>query len=150
MTDEQTVTMTLDTSAYADGDLLADRQFVTLLSETGNGRVIRGEIRAIAIVDKDDQKAAMDVVFLRTDSTLGTENDAPTISAANSENVFARLAITEGDYTDLGSRSIGYSGAIAIPFALPTNVLYFGLISKGTPTHTASGLVITIAYSLEN
>lgn len=148
------VTPTLDTSAYASGDTLFNSTVVQVLTAAPTGssaRGLRGRIASVTVLDKDDQNTGMTLFFLRSNVTFGTANAAPSISDANAENIIGRVTIAAADYTDLGGCDFAQAHNLNIPFVLPSNQreLYVAAITNGTPTHTASGIVLRVAVEVQ-
>lgn len=143
------VTFTLDTSAYAAGDLLADTQAIAgALRSAG----LTSKLVGVVILDKDDQTAAeMDLVFLDSNTSLGTENSAPTITDTNAEKIIATKKIPAADFLDIGGAKVAttlFSPPVDIWAAAGTSA-FVGLITQGTPTQTASGIVIKFLFRQE-
>ena len=137
------LTISLDTSAYAAGDVLFDFQEVADAARESGGSVL---IQSITVVDADDQKAAMDIKVASAAVSLGTENGVPDISDADAATVQHLYSITASDYKDMGGVShatIGNLG-IVVGAAAGSTSIYIGGITQGTPTHTASGLKLII------
>lgn len=137
------VTLTLDTSAYASGDVLADTQIV---NSPFRGNDLGGVLVSLTVIDKDDQKAAFDVYFLDQNVTMGTENAAPSISDTNATAIMGPpIAIGTGDYKDLGGVSIAGVDNIgkALRPASGTDDFYVAVVNgTGTPTYTVNGVVL--------
>ena len=74
------LTLSLDTSAYANNDLLADTQELANAVKVNDGW---GTIESLTVIDQDDQGQVFDVWILDANVTFGTENSAPSISDAN-------------------------------------------------------------------
>lgn len=138
------VTLSLDTSAYADGDLLADTQVVTGAFRKADGT---GVIQSIQVLDEDDQGVAMDLVFLSANNTLGSENSAPSVSDANARDILGRVRVNAADYIDLGGCRIAtlLGVGMGVKAASGTANMYVAAITRGgTPTYTASGVRLRI------
>lgn len=134
------LTLSLDTNAYASGDVLADTQAVTGAFRTSGGRA---ELQSLTVIDEDDQGVAFDVWFFGSNVSLGTENGAPDISDANAREVLGFVSVVTGDYKDLGGVKVACLRNLALPLqaAAGSRDLYVGLINgSGTPTFSASGL----------
>ena len=142
MTIVRTLTLSLDTNAYASGDLLADRQEVTdavLSNDSG------GILQTVTVIDKDDQGAAFDIWITDADATFGTENSAPSITDANAASILGRVQVTTGDYTDLGGAKVAHLTGLAMPIKPVSGgrSIYVAAVNgTGTPTYTASGVVL--------
>lgn len=138
------VTLSLDTSAYGSGDLLADTQVAT----NALGHDFRAGIIATAtIIDKDDQGAAFDIYILDANVTMGTENSAPGISDANAASIMGKIPVATSDYTDLGGAKVAFINQLAIPVhAIPgTSDIAIAVVNgSGTPTYSAAGVVVRL------
>lgn len=129
----------LDTSAYAAGDVLADTQAITGAARVAQSSVI---LESFVLIDIDDQKQPLTVVFLSTNNSLGTENSASNINDTNGAKVVGWFKVLSSDYLDLGGISVACIRNIGLQMmtAAAATALYVGLISDGTGTYTASGL----------
>ncbi len=138
------VTLSLDTSIYASGDVLADTQVVTNATRVAD---LGGIVHSIEVIDKDDQGAALDIYLLDANVSMGTENSGPSISDANAASIMARIQVGTGDYYDLGGVKIADMtglGRIVKPATGTRNFYVSAVNGTGTPTYTASGLVLRI------
>ena len=111
-------------------------------------RVAAGKavLHSLILNDKDDQGAALDVLILRTNVSLGTENAAPSITDANANEVLGIISVISTDWIDLGGCKVATKtnlGLIVEAGAASTS-LYIAAITRGTPTHTASGIVVKL------
>jgi len=133
------IVFSLDTNAYATGDVLAATQALASAFRSADGT---GILQSIVLVDKDDQGAALDLVILKADVSIGTENAAVSISDANADSVLGIISVSAGDWIDLGGcrvatlRGLG----LVVKAATGTTSLYVALISRGSPTHSAAGI----------
>lgn len=140
------ITLSLDTSAYDAGDVLADTQTITNAVRVTGGRAI---LQSVTVIDEDDQGVALDLYFMSTSRSLGTENSAPNISDANARDILGFVAVASGDYKDLGGvriatvRNIG----LLLEAAGGSRDLYVGATTGGTPTYTASGLKLRLGFT---
>lgn len=139
------VTLSVDTSAYGSGDLIADTQVVTGAMRLPGGTAL---LHSISVLDEDDQGVAFSVVFLQNSTSLGTENGAPNISDANlRSNVLCVVPVAAADYTDFGGAKVATVGNLnrLLKAASGSKDIYVAVInSTGTPTYTASGLKLRI------
>ena len=141
------VTLSLDTAQYADGDVLAATQEITGVFRAGYNR---GTLWSVTINDKDDQGVAIDLVLLRSNVALGTENSAPNISDANASEIIGFVPIATSDYTDLGGARIATKRLDdGLVLESSTTSLWIAAITRGgTPTYTAAGLVVKLGIEL--
>lgn len=138
------LTPTLDTNAYADGDVLFDTTAVASAFDYAAG--VR-KLESVHILDEDDQGIALDLVFLDSNVSLGTFNAAPNISDANARKIIGRVSIATGDYIDLGGARIATKAGIGqlLKAAAASTTLYVaGITRGGTPTYTAAGLKLKL------
>jgi len=139
------VTLSLDTSIYASGDVMADTQVVTGAMRITDGT---GTLATVVVFDEDDQGIAFDLVFFSANRSLGTENSAPNISDANARDILGIVSIAGGDFVDLGGVKIANKVNIGMPVraASGTADIYVGAITRGTPTYTASGVRLRLGF----
>lgn len=141
---------TLDTSAYAAGDVLFDRAVLDIGNYANPGQnavqKIRGRILSVGVLDKDDQGVAMDLYFLKADVSMGAVNAAPSITDANAEHVIGFVTATASK--DLGGCRFGQADC-DIRFAITGESLYLAGVTQGAPTHSDSGLKFRIVLELE-
>ena len=139
-----TITCSLDTSAYADGDVLFDTQEIAGAVRNNGEQCI---LQSVHVVDIDDQGVDFDLVFFNANTSLGTENSAPDI---NDTEVLTTLAVYKftNDYVDLGANRTRTDWQIGLPLkaGAATTSLWVAGITRGTPTHSASGLQITFGF----
>jgi len=143
------VTLSLDTAAYAAGDVLADTQVLTALFRIGDGT---GVLQSIQVIDQDDQKQAIDFYYSSANVSLGTENSAPSISGANAVNLVGPFSVAAADYKDLGGVSVAKTGNIGQPIKAATgtsNGYIAAICNSGTPTYTAAGIKLRIGVLLD-
>lgn len=134
------VTFSLDTAQYASGDVLADTQPISGVMAEAGGTAL---LHSIVLNDKDDKGQAIDIVLLKSNVTLGTENSPPSISDANADEVLGTVSVSAADWNDLGGCRIATKPGIGLlcKSAAGSTDLYVALICKGgTPTYTASGI----------
>ena len=140
------VTLSLDVAIYAPGDVLAATQEIPNAFRVSGGQAI---LQSIVLLDEDDQAGALDLVFLRSDTSIGAENSALNISDAAAEEIITVVPFTSGDYVDLTNSQIAMkaTGDYGMGVLLePTShtSLYIAAISRDTKTYTASGIVLKI------
>lgn len=137
------VTLSLDTAAYAAGDVLADTQEIASAFRIAGGKAL---IQSITLNDKDDQKQGLRLLFLRSAKSLGTENDAPNISDDDADEILGSVDVSAGDYLDIGGCSIVSRNGIGmlVKAAVGSTSLYVAAISNGTGTYSANGITLKI------
>ena len=141
------LTLSCDTAVYADGDVLAATQELAGICKNGYPVALW----SLALLDKDDQGVAMDIYFLRTNVSIGTENAAAGITDDVADEILTVIPIAAADYTDLGSSQFAVKNASddgmgAVLYPDGGESLYIAAESGGTPTFTASGLTLKLGF----
>lgn len=137
------VTPTLDTNIYASGDVLFDATAVANAMFTLGGT---GEIESIVVLDKDDQGIAMDLVILNAATSIGAFNLAPDPTDTEAGTILGTINLAAANYIDFGDSKLATFKQLEFPVkaAAATKGLWIAAITRGTPTHTAAGLVFDI------
>lgn len=137
------ITLSLDTSIYASGDVLADTQEIASCVPTVGGRAV---VQSVVLNDKDDQGQALDLVFLKTNVSIGTENAAVSISDTNADQILGIVSVASGDWVDLGGCRVATKANIGlVAEAGPGSTsVFIAAISRGTGTYTASGITLSV------
>ena len=136
--DKITVTPTLDTLAYASGDVLFATTSIDGLSRINDER---GVLMDLAVIDKADQKPAFTIFFFQTNVTSGAVNSPPSISDSDAGSYMGHVSIAAADYKDLGGVSVACAKAINMLLesaSAATNVYAFGVLDAGAPTFAAT------------
>lgn len=138
------VTLTLDTSAYADGDVFADTQSVgTVFLNSGGGRTLM----SVHVLDEDDQGMGFDLIFFDANTSLGTENSAPSISDANARGIIGRVPISNSEFYDIGGSRLATRTGINLPLqGNASSTLYVAAIIRGTATYSANGVRLKLGF----
>lgn len=137
-----TLTLSLDTNIYASGDVLAATQEVPGWAAANASA--QNFLQSLVLIDADDQKAAMDLVFFASNVSLGTENAACSIGDTDALQCIGTVPIETTDYLDLGGVAVATVRNIGL--SLLTSTLYVAARSRGTPTHSASGLTLKLSF----
>lgn len=137
------VTLSLDTSAYAADDVMADTQSAASAFRVNAGRAI---LQSVTVIDEDDQGKTFDIIFLDTNNSLGTENAAASISDANARTILGRVRIESSEYIDLGGVKIANKNGVGmfLKAASASTTLYVGTIIREAGTYTASGVKLRL------
>jgi len=134
--------MTLDTAAYATGDVLTDTVALTSILSGTNGT---GILQSITILDKDKQSQGLDIVILKTNVSLGTKNAVPNITDTNAEEILGMIRVASGDYLDVINSTVATKNNLGIGVkGDASDTIYLSMISRGTGTYTANGLRIIV------
>jgi len=137
------ITLSLDTNIYASGDVLAATQEVA-----GAVRLVGGTgvIQSLVVLDKDDLALALDIVFLQTNVSIGTENDAVSITDTNAGQILGIVEIAASDYVDLVGSQLATMGSLSIlaKAATISTSLFVAAISRAAGTYSAAGITLKI------
>jgi hypothetical protein len=139
VTEVISTTLTLDTAAYAAGDLIADAQAVTgLARSSGQG----GVLVDLLVIDEDDQGVAIDIYLTQVSTSWGSENAAPTITDSVARSIQAIIPVAAADYKDLGGVKVAHIKNIQAVYETSGSAdMYVAVVSNAsTPTYTASGV----------
>lgn len=136
-----TVSMTVPTDAQDAGDVIAATQVVATCCP---GNDIPTTLHSVTIIDTDDQKAALYLVFLDANTTLGTEDVAPDIDDTEALTLQgAPIDFAVADYKDLGGAS--YAGRNGLGMVLKpatgTDDVYMAIVLGGVAATYASGVI---------
>ena len=142
-TRRKTVTPVLDTSAYADGDQVSTLQTIDgLMSPRGEGELV-----LVTVLDKANQKVALDLFFFDGSVTVAADNAAFTITDTDMESCIAVVNVLASDY-DAVSTTNGFA-TVAVPRGIMLSRaaggrVYMAIVSRGTPTYAAASLVLNL------
>lgn len=140
------VTLVADTNIYTNNDVLAVPQEVTGVFRQQGGRV---KLTSVVVLDGDDQGTALDLVFMNATGTLGTINSAISISDADAAKIVGHLPVAAGDFKDYINSQIAVKTACELVMeaaASSTSLWIAAVVRSGTPTYTASGLKLKLAF----
>jgi hypothetical protein len=141
-----TVTPTLDTSAYASGDLLFDSTEITAAVRANGGHAI---LQTITMLDKADQGVAMTLLFANAATDFGALNGAPDPDDTEAGTVIGHIGVLSGDYVDLGASKVACIRNIGLMLkaGAATTSLYVAAINgTGTPTYANGDLVLQLGF----
>jgi hypothetical protein len=139
------VAPTVDTSAYASGDLVGPKQTLT---GAGFAGVYTGTIHSVTITDLENQNADFDLVIFSTDptGTTFTDNVAFDIADADLPKVICVIQVTTNvAFADNGV-VIANGNNCVFDATASTGTLYAAPVIRSAGTFTASGL--TFRYSI--
>lgn len=139
------VTLSITPQPYGAGDVICDGQEVANALRSVGGKAI---LQSLVLVDKDDQGAALTIYFLNANTDFGTASIIPNITDTNATNILGWVDVGTGDYKDLGGVRVA-NGAnlrnLGMMLESPDTSIWLAVINgAGTPTYTASGLVLNL------
>lgn len=132
-------TFTVDTSAYASGDVIANPVEIPKAVLGVDGVSV---LQSLTLTDLADQGVALSLVFTTDATVLGTINSAPNISDANVlAKVLGVVAVGTADYLDLGGARVATLRNIGLMLqpASGKDSIFVGVVNgAGTPTFGAA------------
>lgn len=149
------VTPTVDTSAYASGDVIGGKLTFTNALPNGSGILVSS-----VISDRDGQGVDLSLVLFESDPSTSTLTDqaAPTIANVDLPKILAVIPFGSSSRTTLGAKGVKYVGSLANSLralqassTAPSTMivgktLYGVLVSGGAPTFTnASSITVRLA-----
>lgn len=137
-------TPTLDTSIYADNDVLFISTEVANVSDVKGGVV---KLVSAVCFDGDDQGTEVEVFFTTSATTPGTINGA--LSAADTvlDDIVGRLHfVTFNDFINSQNCILTAQNQIIQLPAGSTSLYAFGVVRSGTPTYTAAGMKFKFGF----
>lgn len=147
-------TLTTDTSAYGNGDLLVATVAVPVISGYSGGKPVRFRIDQIGLIDTAVQNGALDIVILDSDVSMGNKvNEAVGITDANVVNVVKVINVSASNYNTLkaADNSVANVDLAAPIYVTSTNgSFYLALISRDTKTYAESSLTFRAQVTVLN
>ena len=134
-----TLDPTVDTGAYAAGDLLCEKLTLTgAVSESDN----TGIIQSIILGDQAEQNIETDLIFFDSDptGTTFTENSELDIADADLDKICAIVTVSASDYQSFADNSCAVVANIGQAFtAVGTANIFLAVVTRGAPTYATSG-----------
>lgn len=134
-------TPTLDTSAYADGDLMANPEELNRLFPQGTSWVT---VTDLVVIGKSDNAQPFDIYFTKSSASWGTLNDAVSITDAVAADIVGRISVAAADFDDFTNNQIAFKHdlRVSIPHADDSKSIYVAMVSRGTGTYAEDGMVL--------
>jgi hypothetical protein len=131
-------------SVYASGDAVGG-----LLTFANAARFSGGGLwlRQVVILDKDQERAPMDLALFDRTFTATADNSAFDPSDADLANLLTVVPIS--DYSNFNANAVGVSTVLDIPLLLNGTSLFGQLITRGTPTYTTTTDIIVTALLVQ-
>jgi hypothetical protein len=135
---EVSATPTVDTSAYASGDLIGAKITLANAVQVAAGS---GELLSLVLSDLANQKSDIDVVLFDSDpsTTTFTDQAALDIDDADLVKVIGVISIAAADYVSFVDNAVATLRDLRLGFKLASGTsLYAALVCRGTPTYASS------------
>lgn len=142
------ITLTLDTNPYAQNDILAATQEISnALRSSGDVSILH----SLSIIDKSGNDAAIDILFLRSNTSVGTENAAENMSDNTGQEILTEVQVIATDYIDYANFSRatkvnGDEGMGQLLYATSGTSLYIAAVYRDAAgnTYAANDIIIKI------
>lgn len=135
------VTPTISTAVYAAKDAVGGlMEFANAVRDSGGS----GVLQTVVVVDRDQERASMDLVLFRTSITAPTDNAAFDPTDTELADCVGVIPIYTADYSDFNDNAVAsrYAG---LPFTCSGTSLYGVLVARAAPTYTATNdLIVTL------
>ena len=138
------VNLPTETDAYASGDVLFAAVEVPEVA-IHNGDAIL--LDAVKLIDDDEIKQAIDLIFLKSEVAIGDVNDAATVPSG--AEYLGTVKIVATDYTDLGDISVAEKKNVneILATAEDSTSLWVAGIVRGAATYTTTaGLSLMLSF----
>jgi len=143
------LTLSLDTSQYADNDVLAAPQEIQDAFRADSACMV---LESITLLDESDQGQDVELVFMDADGSLGNENAAVGPSDTVARSILGTVVILTTDYSDLANSMLATKRDVNLRLkALDgSRSLWVGaIVRSGTPTYAASGIRLKLGVRYE-
>ena len=137
------VTPTIDTSAYATGELIliggSAMKFAPVVDGGATSAKLSGILQSVISSDAAKQSVNLDLVLWDAEPTATTFTDQAALAIADADlkNLIGTIHVT--DWSAFSNNSLGQALQLALPFVLDSgDALYGALISRGAPTYVAA------------
>lgn len=121
-------------SAYTAGDAVGGLMTFSGAALSGNAKIL-----SVIVIDKGDQKAALNLFLAKSTFTATADNDPIAISDADALLSIGCVQIVAGDYVDVGGASVATKQVGLHGFTDGSDADLFGqLVTTGTPTYAST------------
>lgn len=137
-----TIDCSVDTNAYAEGDVLFATQEVAGFSTAAD---ITSILQSIVVLDPDDQGIGVDLIFFNANTSLGTENSAPDADDTELLTIIGRVQVGAGSFYDIGASKIACVYGVGLPMKAGTGgSIWMAGIARGAPTYAGGHLWVKL------
>lgn len=140
----KTFSPVLAAGAYASGDVLFQPLEITDVSLDTKGASV---LRTISVLDKAEQKQAIDLLFFSEDpGDLGANTDALAMSDAEFASFLGRVSIAAADFVSASANADATKllEMLLITKSKQRSVWVVGVCRSGTPTYGVDGLTFKL------
>lgn len=141
-------TPTVDTNAYATGELIGGK---LTFAGAVRGNVGTGYVIGVTIKDLSAQASDLDLVLFSSDPTATTFTDQAAFDIADADvsKVLGVINFGSSARFAFADNGVKHVGSIVIPIrAASSSTIYGALVSRGTPTFAAAtDVTVTLAVA---
>ena len=134
----------VNTAAHAANDVVCQPVELAGITQAQGCAVIT----SVVVTDYDDQGSALDVLFLRSDITVGANNATMTISDGEIGEVLGYVSVSS--YLDLANNQVGEVRNVGLVIEPEINdgdsdrSIWMALRTTGTPTYAGGTLTVKV------
>lgn len=146
--DVKDVILTLDTAAYAIGDVLSVPLEIPFAVVDPGGAC---ELKSLVVVDTDNNGVAMDILFLRSNVSIGAINTALSLSDVDAtSSILGKVSLVAGDFSSYTNgkftfKSVGATGMGGVMNAAPgSHSIWIATVTQAVATWTIHGISLKI------
>lgn len=140
-TDPLSITFSCSTDAHSAGDVVAaPEELVNFSRENGRGVLLE----SVTLIDDSDTGAALDLVFLNANGSIGAESAAFAPTDAVAGTVIGVVPVLAADYVDATNSRIATVKGIGLlmhPTADETSV-WVAVVARGSITPAADAITV--------
>ena len=144
LTVAQTVTAA---SAYVSGNAVGGLITLTAINRASGTSIF---VQSVAVASKSVQAGQMDLVFFNANPTGSTCTDKAAFSVAAADAAKMVGAAHVSDWTASALGSVGQMYQPAIGILVPATTLFACLVTRSTPTFTATTDISVMVFSVQN
>lgn len=132
---------------YSSGDVIGGANTLTNAVHKTPGT---GIIQSIVVLDKANQKSALDILFFDTTpaNSFGADNAAYALNDADLGYCLGRYSVAAADYVSSSTNSAEATiRSVGLPIKAATGArdIYMVVVSRGTPTYgSATDLIVRV------
>jgi hypothetical protein len=122
-------------SAYSGGNAVGGKRTLTgALTSVGTGI-----LESIIVLDRANQKAALDIFIFDADPTAATLADKTAfVFSTDDLKVIAHVSVAGSDYVTVNSKAIAHETSLGIALKASGTTLWAAVVTSGTPTFAAT------------
>ena len=138
------VTPSVDTSAYAAGDVLFD---TTAIASPFSNTNASGFIVGARLLVKSDVAFGARIILMNANTSIGTFNAAPDPTDTEGEDQGHDFVLNQSGQVDMGAYRIMDAHGLYVPVypvSGGTTIYVAAVVTEGTPTLAASSCILTL------